>query len=214
MSAIAIDELSLRVQARCVRALRALASRTMFARLAGWVPDTCSRHRYGRRPLTLRSPSGPEYKPATSISNRLAARDLDQFALDHARLYFSGDDHEKYQRHVQHRLQQRHQQHGHIWTRSENSTYRPSSTSGSAAFFRRAIAHNLYGPFYANEWAVYTDGIQDGYPFCLSRSRQWRHVLGRLQSGYRQDKSLGWARSTAAPQTGNTERHLGRPRPD
>lgn len=23
---------------------------------------------------------------------------------------------------------------------------------------------NLYGPFYANNWAVYTDGIQDGYP--------------------------------------------------
>jgi len=24
---------------------------------------------------------------------------------------------------------------------------------------------NLYGPYYANEWGVYTDGIQDGYPF-------------------------------------------------
>lgn len=24
---------------------------------------------------------------------------------------------------------------------------------------------NLYGPFYANHWAVYTDGVQDGYPF-------------------------------------------------
>ena len=24
---------------------------------------------------------------------------------------------------------------------------------------------NLYGPFYAHDWAVYTDGIQDGYPF-------------------------------------------------
>ena len=24
---------------------------------------------------------------------------------------------------------------------------------------------NLYGPFYANQWGVYTDGIQDGYPF-------------------------------------------------
>jgi hypothetical protein len=24
---------------------------------------------------------------------------------------------------------------------------------------------NLYGPYYANEWAVYTDGVQDGYPF-------------------------------------------------
>jgi hypothetical protein len=24
---------------------------------------------------------------------------------------------------------------------------------------------NLYGPYYSNEWAIYTDGIQDGYPF-------------------------------------------------
>lgn len=24
---------------------------------------------------------------------------------------------------------------------------------------------NLYGPYYASHWAVYTDGIQDGYPF-------------------------------------------------
>jgi hypothetical protein len=24
---------------------------------------------------------------------------------------------------------------------------------------------NLYGPYYAHNWAVYTDGIQDGYPF-------------------------------------------------
>lgn len=24
---------------------------------------------------------------------------------------------------------------------------------------------NLYGPFYAHEWSVYSDGIQDGYPF-------------------------------------------------
>ncbi len=24
---------------------------------------------------------------------------------------------------------------------------------------------NLYGPFYSNEWNVYTDGVQDGYPF-------------------------------------------------
>ena len=24
---------------------------------------------------------------------------------------------------------------------------------------------NLYGPYFANQWGVYTDGIQDGYPF-------------------------------------------------
>jgi hypothetical protein len=29
----------------------------------------------------------------------------------------------------------------------------------------RPFPANLYGPFYSHEWAVYTDGIQDGYPF-------------------------------------------------
>jgi hypothetical protein len=24
---------------------------------------------------------------------------------------------------------------------------------------------NLYGPYYSNQWGVYTDGVQDGYPF-------------------------------------------------
>src|ERR1041384_2910778 len=24
---------------------------------------------------------------------------------------------------------------------------------------------NLYGPYYAHQWGVYTDGVQDGYPF-------------------------------------------------
>lgn len=24
---------------------------------------------------------------------------------------------------------------------------------------------NLYGPYYANHWSIYTDGVQDGYPF-------------------------------------------------
>jgi hypothetical protein len=24
---------------------------------------------------------------------------------------------------------------------------------------------NLYGPYYANHWGIYTDGVQDGYPF-------------------------------------------------
>ena len=24
---------------------------------------------------------------------------------------------------------------------------------------------NLYGPYYSHHWAVYTDGVQDGYPF-------------------------------------------------
>jgi hypothetical protein len=27
---------------------------------------------------------------------------------------------------------------------------------------------NLYGPYYSNHWGIYTDGIQDGYPFIAS----------------------------------------------
>lgn len=27
---------------------------------------------------------------------------------------------------------------------------------------------NLYGPYYSNHWGIYTDGIQDGYPFVAS----------------------------------------------
>ena len=27
---------------------------------------------------------------------------------------------------------------------------------------------NLYGPYYANEWSVYSDGVQDGYPFVFN----------------------------------------------
>jgi hypothetical protein len=30
---------------------------------------------------------------------------------------------------------------------------------------------NLYGPYYSNEWAVYSDGIQDGYPFVAGTGR-------------------------------------------
>ena len=30
---------------------------------------------------------------------------------------------------------------------------------------------NLYGPYYSNEWAVYSDSIQDGYPFVSGTGR-------------------------------------------
>jgi hypothetical protein len=30
---------------------------------------------------------------------------------------------------------------------------------------------NLYGPYYAHHWAVYTDGVQDGYPFVAGTGR-------------------------------------------
>ena len=32
-------------------------------------------------------------------------------------------------------------------------------------FLEPSDRSNLYGPYYAHHWAVYTDGVQDGYPF-------------------------------------------------
>ncbi len=49
---------------------------------------------------------------------------------------------------------------------------------------------NLYGPFYAHEWAVYTDGIQDGYPFVFQGRDNGVDVLGRLLPS--KDESLRW----------------------
>ena len=46
---------------------------------------------------------------------------------------------------------------------------------------------NLYGPYYAHEWAVYTDGIQDGYPFVFQGRDNGVALLGPVRQG----QSLG-----------------------
>jgi hypothetical protein len=91
-------------------------------------------------------------------------KDLDQFSLDHARLYFSGDV-TKY------------------ISVMFNTDYNSSTNSMGildavgqfhvspkfniwfGRFLPPSDRANLYGPFYSHEWAVFTDGIQDGYPF-------------------------------------------------
>ena len=42
---------------------------------------------------------------------------------------------------------------------------------------------NLYGPFYANEWSVYTDGIQDGYPFVFQGRDNGAMYWGDFKAG-------------------------------
>ena len=41
----------------------------------------------------------------------------------------------------------------------------PGFNVWSGRFLPPSDRANLYGPYYAHHWAVYTDGIQDGYPF-------------------------------------------------
>ena len=63
---------------------------------------------------------------------------------------------------------------------------------------------NLYGPFYANEWAVYTDGIQDGYPFVFQGRDNGAMYWGDFKEGIAKIKvSLGGFDGGSA--TGNTD---------
>jgi hypothetical protein len=41
----------------------------------------------------------------------------------------------------------------------------PKFNIWAGRFLEPSDRANLYGPFYSNEWNVYTDGVQDGYPF-------------------------------------------------
>jgi hypothetical protein len=43
--------------------------------------------------------------------------------------------------------------------------FRPQFNIWAGRFLPPSDRANLYGPYYSNHWAVYTDGVQDGYPF-------------------------------------------------
>jgi hypothetical protein len=92
------------------------------------------------------------------------AKSVDQFQLGHARLYFSGD----VTNHISAMLD----------TDYQSSTNEMEILDGVVElhgspklnvwigrFLPPSDRANLYGPFYSNEWDVFTDGIQDGYPF-------------------------------------------------
>jgi hypothetical protein len=88
----------------------------------------------------------------------------DQFALDHARIYLSGDVTKNISAMV-----------NTDYSTVTNSIEvldavgefhaSPMLNVWFGRFLPPSDRANLYGPFYSNEWAVYTDGIQDGYTF-------------------------------------------------
>ena len=88
----------------------------------------------------------------------------DQFQLNHARLYISGPvtdgikfmfntDYDSVTNKI-----------GVLDAVAEFSTS-PKFNIWAGRFLPPSDRANLYGPFYSNEWAVYNDGIQDGYNF-------------------------------------------------
>lgn len=92
------------------------------------------------------------------------ASSIDQFAVDHARIYINGSvtDNIKFMFNTDYDslsnkievldavAQFDFSPHAHIW---------------AGRFLEPSDRANLYGPFYSHEWLPYTDGVQDGYPF-------------------------------------------------
>jgi hypothetical protein len=93
----------------------------------------------------------------------------DTFALNHLRLYFSGDITNYLSAMVNTEYNTGTNNIGVLDAVGEFHTS-PMFNVWFGRFLPPSDRADLYGPFYANEWAVFTDGIQDGYPF-ISQGR-------------------------------------------
>lgn len=150
--------------------------------------------------LAFATPSlhGQTFQPSLSVGGGIqgsyahtetnGAPGLDQFSLNHGRLYFSGD--------VTKEISV-------MFNTEYNSTTNTMQILDAAGQFHLSRKFNvwfgrflppsdranLYGPFYANEWAVYTDGIQDGYPFVFQGRDNGAVYWGDFKVGSAQVKA-------------------------
>ncbi len=124
--------------------------------------------------MPLRAQSDSSFEPSVTVGAGLqtnyqhnapdGSSSTDQFSLDHIRLYLSGDVTKNISvmfntdylgsdnsMQVLDAVGQFHfNSHANVWV---------------GRFLPPSDRDNFTGPFYSNAWAMYTDGIQDGYPF-------------------------------------------------
>jgi len=112
---------------------------------------------------------------------------LDQFQLNHLRLYFSGDITKNISAMVNTEYNSGTNNIGVLDAVGEFHTS-PMFNIWFGRFLPPSDRANLYGPFYANEWAVYTDGIQDGYPFVSQGRDNGVAYWGDFKTGIAQVK--------------------------
>jgi hypothetical protein len=93
----------------------------------------------------------------------------DTFALNHMRLYFSGDITKNISAMFNTEYDSGSNKIGVLDAVGEFHTS-PMFNVWFGRFLPPSDRANLYGPFYANQFLVYSDGIQDGYPF-ISQGR-------------------------------------------
>ena len=106
----------------------------------------------------------------------------DQLQLDHLRLYFSGDLTSYLSAMVNTEYNSSTNNMGVLDAVGEFHTS-PMFNVWFGRFLPPSDRANLYGPFYANEWDVYTDGIQDGYPFVFQGRDNGAVYWGDFKAG-------------------------------
>jgi hypothetical protein len=92
------------------------------------------------------------------------ATGTDQFMLDSVRLYVNGSVTDK----IKFMFNTEYDQstnHVGVLDAVGRFEYSPQFNIWAGRFLPPSDRANLYGPYYAHQWGVYTDGIQDGYPF-------------------------------------------------
>jgi hypothetical protein len=167
MLATAKDELPLGVLRRCVRIVRCLTLRRFsLAWLVGLLlaasPLSAQTDTFQPSFTVGAGIQGSFHRNQTSLPG--TSQGTDDFTLDHARLYFSGDITNYIAAMVNTEYQSANNS-MQILDAVGQFHVSPKINVWFGRFLPPSDRANLYGPFYANEWAVFTDGIQDGYPF-------------------------------------------------
>jgi hypothetical protein len=88
--------------------------------------------------------------------------EADDFTLNSARLYFSG----KATEHIGIMFNTEFDGNDiYVMDAAAQFSFSDQVNIWAGRFLPPSDRSNLYGPYYASHWGVYTDGIQDGYPF-------------------------------------------------
>jgi len=129
---------------------------------------------------------------------------LDQFSLNHLRLYFSGDITKNISAMVNTDYD------------SSLNTMKVLDAVGEfhaspmfniwlGRFLPPSDRANFHGPFYSNEWAVYIDGIEDGYPSIFQGRDNGIAYWGDFKAGITKIKASVGVFDGASLSTGSSE---------
>ena len=205
MSARPRGAFSLEVRACCARALR---THTRGRYLPLWIAALL---------ILVSSPLGAQtFTPSANVGVGIqtsfqnveptGANSLDQFSLDHARIYLSGTITPNIS--VMFNTEYNTGPNGTndigILDAVGQFSISPHFNVWFGRFLPPSDRANLYGPFYANEWGVYIDGIQDGYPFVFQGRDNGAMYWGDFKAGIAKIKVSAGAFDGASAD-GNTD---------